>query len=933
MKRLLLVVVLGALVVSATGCDVSPPAATVNGVTISQSTLNDELSSEVADLRAQCATLLAAGATASPIGVGNEGDGATPNAVTPGFADNALETLVLEQLEEQALATRRVTVTRRMWPTPPATTRTSSRASSSRPQAQSTTPTGCALTPSSPVANQLPGSFLRRQAASLADEEVFEQAVGHVDVSRRALEAYYASNTAELTQVCLNVIVADTEADAQAVHDQIAAGASFATAATSADADKAGTPSGGELQCAYPAALQLGTATTAAVEALATGALAEPLTLVRQGSTGTTTTFYLVVQMRGRELAAVRHAAEFDPAGDPGDARLRGRDPLNKLVGEAHVTVDPRYGTWSAPHGVTVPTPPPAAFVLNGAGQRSSPAEHGVVHTRSHRQSRHRLIQGVGPSSWPPGPVPRWWWSGSGRPGPGLVPDATYRVLRERGARLRPHGAAPVVRGGGRARYPVASRSFDRLYDTAGTIDEVYAAIVEELVGAATAAAAGSADAGPEHRRRLRRPRVALRGREDGGAAAPRRAGGGRGRPRPVVRRSGLGPSGDRSRGRRGADGGRGRLRRGGGRGTGAVAGGPVPQPAGAVGHQVGGRRRRRGGRGADRRPAAPSGDGGRGGPGGGVGRARPESRTGPPDGRVGAPVGRAGGRRAGPAGRAGAHPAGAVPLGPGPDARVAGRAPARGDLRGARRHRGRGRRPSPRWRRRRRPSGRGARRPSLPGPFPRRAGGRGGVVHAGRRGPGGARQAGGPASARVRRRGGRHGRGGGRRVGGPEARREGPDERDRGDPRRPAGSGPGGQVAAEGRVGGSRAPRSGRAPPAAGRRRRGARAGDDPVALGEAVGELLFAAADVARRLGVDPESALRGGPGGSGPRSKRARRGNRESRVAVGGAGAWFGVRDGTVGHPPSAPWPRRWPVGGIRPDSGRGNPLRWRSAFRCG
>ncbi len=376
MKRLLLVVVLGALVVSATGCDVSPPAATVNGVTISQSTLNNELSGEVADQGAQCAALVAAGASTSPIGVGSEGDGATPNAVTPAFADNALETLVLQELEAQTLAKRGVKVTAA--DVAAATTDYENQLQSQlqQAQAQSTAPTGCTLSASSPVATQLPGSFLRREAASLADQEVFEQAVGHVDLSRGALEAYYASNTAELTQECLNVIVADTQAAAQAVHDQIAAGASFATAATSADADKSGTPSGGELQCAYPAALQLGTATSAAVEALATGQLAEPLTLVRQSSTGASTTFYLVIQMRARELlpfATLRNSirqvileAHVSVLGTT----------LNKLVGKAHVTVDPRYGTWSATHGVTVPTPPPPAFVLNGAA--NVPASSGL---------------------------------------------------------------------------------------------------------------------------------------------------------------------------------------------------------------------------------------------------------------------------------------------------------------------------------------------------------------------------------------------------------------------------------------------------------------------------------------------------------------------------------------------------------------------------
>jgi hypothetical protein len=89
-KRLLLLAVLAALVVGATGCDLSPPAATVNGVTISQSALNAQLSSEVTDSESQCAALVEAGDTTSPFGVGTQDNGTTPNAVTPAFADNAL---------------------------------------------------------------------------------------------------------------------------------------------------------------------------------------------------------------------------------------------------------------------------------------------------------------------------------------------------------------------------------------------------------------------------------------------------------------------------------------------------------------------------------------------------------------------------------------------------------------------------------------------------------------------------------------------------------------------------------------------------------------------------------------------------------------------------------------------------------------------------
>ncbi len=366
-KRLLLVAVLGALVVGATGCDLSPPAATVNGVAISQSTLNAELSDEITSSGAQCAALLEAGSTTSPIGVGTQGDGTSPNAVTPSFADNALETLVLEQLETQALAQRGVTVTRSDLAA--ATTDYESQLSSQFQQAQSesTAPSGCTLSTSTPLSDQLPRAFLQRQGTSLADQELFEVAVGHLNLSQGALESYYRSHLSQVTQECLNVVVADSLAAAQTLHDQIASGTSFAKASTSVGADQQVGPPGGELECEYPStgSEQFGSSLGATIDALSSGQLLEPEPLPSQSSTGVTTTYYVVVQMRQHQLvpfatlrSSIRQAILTAHVAVVGKA-------LNRLVVRAHVTVDPRYGTWSPTHGVTVPTPPPPAFVLN----------------------------------------------------------------------------------------------------------------------------------------------------------------------------------------------------------------------------------------------------------------------------------------------------------------------------------------------------------------------------------------------------------------------------------------------------------------------------------------------------------------------------------------------------------------------------------------
>jgi hypothetical protein len=381
-KRLLLVAVLGALVVGATGCDLSPPAATVNGVTISQSTLNAQLTTEINNPDAQCAAQLAAGVTTSPVGVGTESDGTTPNAVTPAFADNALETLVLEQLESQALARHGVTVSPSDVTAATADYEGQLQLQLSQAAQESTTPSGCTLSSSTSVAGQLPKAFLAREGASLADQELFESTVGHVSLSQAALESYYQSHRAEFTELCLNVIVSDTQAAAQTLRDQIAAGASFATASTAAGADQQVSPSGGALPCEYPATAtgQFGSALEATINALTTGELAEPLPLATENSTGAATTYYLVLQMRQHELvplATLRSSIRQLIL----EAHITVlRTDLQHLVSKADVTVDSRYGGWNAAKGVTVPTPPAPAFVLNAKANVPAPVPTPGLH-------------------------------------------------------------------------------------------------------------------------------------------------------------------------------------------------------------------------------------------------------------------------------------------------------------------------------------------------------------------------------------------------------------------------------------------------------------------------------------------------------------------------------------------------------------------------
>lgn len=80
---------------------------------------------------------------------------------------------------------------------------------------------------------------------------------------------------------------------------------------------------------------------------------------------------------------------------------------------------------------------------------------------------------------------------GLGPAGAGLVPDVAYRTLAAASRAFVRTSRHPAVEAAAQV-VPGGLESFDRLYEGAGTIDEVYAAIVEELVSAACAVESGS---------------------------------------------------------------------------------------------------------------------------------------------------------------------------------------------------------------------------------------------------------------------------------------------------------------------------------------------------------------------------------------------------------------------------------------------------------
>ena len=293
--------------------------------------------------------------------------GVGDSTVTTEFAAYTLNAMIQQAIEQHELAVRHVTLT--------AADTTAARQDFelqvSSASAQVTSP--CGLSGTSLV-DRLPSAFVDTQGQQLAYQERLEEVVDHINVTPSGLLAYYRSHISQVTQVCLNLIVADSQAAAQAIRAKLASGTSLAQAAQSAGVDS-GSPPGGQVACVYPGTVvsNFGQSVAGVVDALAVGQIAPVQSLaIPNSTTGATQTYWLIVQMRARHLVPFAQAE--------GDLRRgllsQGGSALNTVIASAvadvHVTVDPRYGTWNSARGVSVPAPPPASIVLDPAADQTT---------------------------------------------------------------------------------------------------------------------------------------------------------------------------------------------------------------------------------------------------------------------------------------------------------------------------------------------------------------------------------------------------------------------------------------------------------------------------------------------------------------------------------------------------------------------------------
>ena len=338
--RKLLVIVAAALGtgLAASACNpVTPYAAVVNGTVITQSQLNSELAAISAN-KSDVASI-EAGASSNG-GASLAITGAGPGTYGTTFASEVLRQEVLYALIAQELGRHHVTVS-----------------SYEMAAARSDVPGALQGSGQTPVQlSDFPRSYQNLLTLRQAQLEALEADLGGQQLTAASVAAYYATHQGAFFEACASRIEVASALAALAVESDLAKGASFATEASTKSTDTQTSSQGGQLGCG--SGLQFNSAFGAAfTNAVATTALNQPSPPVA-GPNG-----YDIVEVSQRQPLPVAGAysqirQELTSAGGSALQSL-----LSVDVARADVTVDARYGTWSAKgingtSGVIPPTAP-----------------------------------------------------------------------------------------------------------------------------------------------------------------------------------------------------------------------------------------------------------------------------------------------------------------------------------------------------------------------------------------------------------------------------------------------------------------------------------------------------------------------------------------------------------------------------------------------
>jgi len=321
--RKVLVLAVGVLALAGAGCNpTSPYAARVNGGTISQGDLNNELTA----IRSDPAYLNQIQSQSQVIGAGQD-------SFDSSFVAQVLNRQIVFELVHQEAARRGISV-------------------GSQDVRLARADVASALGGAN-VLNALPASYQATLIRHSAEVTALEARLAGVDVSPAAMAQYYATHQQSFVQQCVSHILLASQADAAALRAQIVAGASFADAARSQSQDQASAANGGNLGCQPTGRFVTGF--EQAVDGLPTGQLSQPV----QTQFG----WHLIV-VTSRQPLSLAQAQPQIRAALLANAQTALTTTLRRAESRASVTVNPRYGSFQirgGQAGIAPPTAPPSS--------------------------------------------------------------------------------------------------------------------------------------------------------------------------------------------------------------------------------------------------------------------------------------------------------------------------------------------------------------------------------------------------------------------------------------------------------------------------------------------------------------------------------------------------------------------------------------------
>jgi hypothetical protein len=338
-------------------CDVTPPAGSANGTTISAADLNTQLSTFETTSAGGCLLQLENPQLATQATQGTGG----PGTYTMAFTDAVLKQQVGDLLVGQYAASRGVTVSQDDLTTAKSDFEATLDGEAGSAVQQSATSGTASLCQGANGGAVTGAHLLAGLPGSLRDEQVRNEAVDEkllamgADLSDAAVARFYAANQAQFTTDCVSDIATDTQAHGQQLVAQLNAGASFAAVAKASSLDSQSAPGGGALGCNFT---QTQVEQALQMQSVPAG---QPLGPMQDQSTGRWV-IYEVTSQSVQPLSAATAVVR--------EELLRTTDNLNRVnkevVGFARrsdISVDPQYGTWK---GLTIVPPhgPPDSYLL-----------------------------------------------------------------------------------------------------------------------------------------------------------------------------------------------------------------------------------------------------------------------------------------------------------------------------------------------------------------------------------------------------------------------------------------------------------------------------------------------------------------------------------------------------------------------------------------